>query len=211
MDILERFKNCGIIPVVVLENVEDAVPLAKALLKGGINVAEITFRTNAAIDSIKEISTNVPKMLVGAGTILNSKQAIDAINAGAKFIVSPGFDKNVVEASKENNVTVIPGTVTPSEVMQAINSDLSVVKFFPAGNYGGLKTIKSLSAPFGNLLFMPTGSVNINNLREYLEFDKIISVGGSWICDKKLIEEKNWDEITQLCLEARKILKEVRK
>lgn len=131
MDILERFKNCGIIPVVVLENKEDAVPLAKALLKGGIDVAEITFRTNAAIDSIKEISNNVPEMIVGAGTILNSHQALDVINAGAKFIVSPGFDKNVVETSQKNNITVIPGAITPSRSNASNKFRFISCKIFP--------------------------------------------------------------------------------
>jgi len=210
MNISERFKQCGIVPVVVLDKKEDAIPLANALIAGGIDVAEVTFRTDAAEESIKEISENLPEMLVGAGTVLTLDQLERAVKAGAKFIVSPGFDQKIVDKCKELQVPVFPGTVTPTEIIQAINSGLNTVKFFPAGNYGGLKTIKSLAAPFTEINFMPTGGVNAANLKEFLEFDKILAVGGSWICDKKLVNEGKWDEITKLSKEAKEIYKSVR-
>ena len=210
MNISERFRQCGIVPVVVLDKKEDAIPLANALIAGGIDVAEVTFRTDAAEESIKEISENLPEMLVGAGTVLTLDQLERAVKAGAKFIVSPGFDQKIVDKCKELQVPVFPGTVSPTEIIQAINSGLNTVKFFPAGNYGGLKTIKSLAAPFTEINFMPTGGVNAANLKEFLEFDKILAVGGSWICDKKLVNEGKWDEITKLSKEAKEIYKSVR-
>lgn len=210
MNIYERIEKVGIVPVVVLDDSEDAIDLGKALLNGGIDVAEITFRTEAAEESIKKMSEELPEILVGAGTVLTMEQLEKAINAGAKFIVSPGFDENIVNKCVEENIPVFPGTVTPTDIIKAINSGLDVVKFFPAGNYGGLKTIKSLSGPFNNIKFMPTGGVNSENLEEYLKFDKIIAVGGSWIADKKLIKEKNFKEIEKIAKEARDIFKKIR-
>lgn len=210
MSITKRLEQCGIVPVVVLDDVKDAVPLAEALLAGGIDVAEITFRTKAAEESIKQISENVPEILVGAGTVLTMDQLERAYQAGAKFIVSPGFDINIVKRAKELNLAMFPGGVTPTEIIQILNESLDTVKFFPAGNYGGLKTMKSLAAPFGDVKFMPTGGVNASNLKEFLEFDKIVAVGGSWICDKKLVADGNFAEITKLCKEAKEIFNSVR-
>ena len=211
MSIKDRFKQCGIVPVVVVENVEDASPLAKALIDGGIDIAEVTFRTAAAEETIRIMSEQYPDMLVGAGTVLTEEQLVKAVEAGAKFIVSPGFDANIVKKAQELGVMILPGAVTPTEIIQAINSGLDTIKFFPAGNYGGLKTIKSLSAPFRNIEFIPTGGVNADNLKDFLEFDKIVAVGGSWICPTNLVDEKNFEEITRLSKEARDIVDSIRK
>lgn len=210
MTVNERIERCGIVPVVVLDDKEDAISLAKALIKGGIDVCEVTFRTDAAKESIEHISLEVPEMLVGAGTVLTIKQLEMAVESGAKFIVSPGYDSKIVKRAKELKVDVFPGVVTPTEIINALNDGLDIVKFFPAGSFGGLKTIKALSGPFTNVRFMPTGGVNSSNLKEFLEFDKIFAVGGSWICDKKLVKEKKFDEITRLSKEARDIFKSVR-
>ena len=210
MSLHKIIENCGIIPVVVLDDAANAVPLAKALLAGGINICEITFRTAAAEESIRQIALNVPEMIVGAGTVITKEQLKAATDAGAKFIVSPGSDLEVIRYAKELGVYMLPGAVTPTEIMQLIKEDIKVVKFFPAENYGGLKTIKALSAPFPNLKFVPTGGVSLSNLTAYLEFDKIAAVGGSWLCTKDLIKDGKWDEITKLSKEAMDIFKSVR-
>ena len=210
MSLHKIIENCGIIPVVVLDDVSNAVPLAKALLTGGINICEITFRTAAAEESIRQIALNVPEMIVGAGTVLTKEQLKAATDAGAKFIVSPGSDLEVIRYAKELGVYMLPGAVTPTEIMQLIKEDIKVIKFFPAENYGGLKTIKALSAPFPNIKFVPTGGVSLSNLTAYLEFDKIAAVGGSWLCTKDLIKDGKWDEITKLSKEAMDIFKSVR-
>ena len=210
MSLHKIIENSGIIPVVVLDDAAKAVPLAKALLAGGINICEITFRTAAAEESIRQIALNVPEMIVGAGTVLTKEQLKAATDAGAKFIVSPGSDLEVIRYAKELGVYMLPGAVTPTEVMQLIKEDIKVIKFFPAENYGGLKTIKALSAPFPNIKFVPTGGVSLSNLTTYLEFDKIAAVGGSWLCTKDLITNGKWDEITKLSKEAMDIFKSVR-
>ncbi|MGP1611525.1 MAG: bifunctional 4-hydroxy-2-oxoglutarate aldolase/2-dehydro-3-deoxy-phosphogluconate aldolase [Catonella sp.] len=210
MSLYKIIENCGVIPVVVLEDAANAVPLAKALLAGGINICEITFRTEAAEESIRQIALNVPEMIVGAGTVLTKEQLKTATDAGAKFIVSPGSDLEVIRYAKELGVLMLPGAVTPTEIMQLIKEDIKVIKFFPADNYGGLKTIKALSAPFPNIKFVPTGGVSLSNLSTYLEFDKIAAVGGSWLCTKDLIKSNRWDEITKLSKEAMDIFKSVR-
>ena len=210
MSLHKIIENSGIIPVVVLDDAAKAVPLAKALLAGGINICEITFRTAAAEESIRQIALNVPEMIVGAGTVLTKEQLKAATDAGAKFIVSPGSDLEVIRYAKELGVYMLPGAVTPTEVMQLIKEDIEVIKFFPAENYGGLKTIKALSAPFHNIKFVPTGGVSLSNLTTYLEFDKIAAVGGSWLCTKDLITNDKWDEITKLSKEAMDIFKSVR-
>lgn len=210
MSLHKIIENCGIIPVVVLDDAANAVPLVKALLAGGINICEITFRTAAAEESIRQIALNVPEMIVGAGTVITKEQLKAATDAGAKFIVSPGSDLEVIRYAKELGVYMLPGAVTPTEIMQLIKEDIKVVKFFPAENYGGLKTIKALSAPFPNIKFVPTGGVSLSNLTAYLEFDKIAAVGGSWLCTKDLIKDGKWDEITKLSKEAMDIFKSVR-
>ena len=209
MDILENLKRAGIVPVVVLDDARDAVPTAKALLAGGIDVMEITFRTAAAADSIKAVSKNCPDMLVGAGTVITLEQCKKAVEMGAKFIVSPGFDEEVVRWCVENDVAVTPGCVTPTEIMAAMKLGLKVVKFFPASVYGSLAAMKALSAPFGGIRFIPTGGVNAKNLAEYAAAPYVFAIGGSWICPKKAIAAGDFAAITALSREATDIVKEV--
>ena len=210
MSFSEKVFETGIVPVVVLNNVEDAVPLAGALLKGGIDFMEITFRTECAAECISVISKEVPDMTVGAGTVLNVEQAKLAVDCGAKFIVSPGLDEATVKWAIENDIPVIPGTVTPTEIMKAISLGLKVVKFFPADVYGGIKAIKALSAPFGQVKFLPTGGVSEANLYEFATNKSVIAVGGSWVCKKDDIINHDWDKITMLSENAVKIIKENR-
>ena len=204
MTVLERLANSIVVPVVVIDDAKDAVPTAKALAAGGVDVMEITFRTAAAPDAIKAVSESCPEVLVGAGTVLNLDQCKLAIAQGAKFIVSPGFDAEVVQYCIDNGIAVTPGCVTPTEITMAVNRGLKVVKFFPANVYGGLKAMKNLSGPFGGVKFLPTGGVNAGNIKEYIDAPFIHAVGGSWVCPKADIAAGNWDKITALCLEARK-------
>ena len=210
MNVLDRLKQSGVVPVVVLDDAKDAVATAKALLAGGVDVMEITFRTAAAADSIKAVTENCPDMLVGAGTVITLEQCKKAVECGAKFIVSPGFDPEVAAWCVERNVPITPGCVTPTEIVAAMKLGLNAVKFFPAGVYGGLKAMKALSAPFGGIKFIPTGGVDAKNLKEYLEAPFVHAVGGSWLCPKKEIAVGNFDAITALCREASEIVKEVR-
>lgn len=210
MTFSEKVFETGIVPVVVLNNVEDAVPLAGALLKGGIDFMEITFRTECAAECISVISKEVPDMTVGAGTVLNVEQAKLAVDCGAKFIVSPGLDEATVKWAIENDIPVIPGTVTPTEIMKAISLGLKVVKFFPADVYGGIKAIKALSAPFGQVKFLPTGGVSEANLNEFAANKSVIAVGGSWVCKKDDIINHDWEKITMLSENAVRIIKENR-
>lgn len=203
MTVLERLKKAGIVPVVVLDDAKDAIPTANAMLAGGIDVMEITFRTAAAADSIKAVAEGCPDMLVGAGTVLNLDQCKLAIEMGAKFIVSPGFDAQVVGYCLEKGVAVTPGCVTPTEITAAVNMGLTVIKFFPANVYGGLNAMKNLSAPFGGVKFLPTGGINAANVKEYIDAPFIHAVGGSWVCPKADIAAGNFDKITALCKEAR--------
>ena len=204
MDVLARLARAGVVPVVVLEDAKDAVPTAKAMLAGGVDVMEITFRTAAAADSIKAVAENCPDMLVGAGTVLNLTQCKLAVEMGAKFIVSPGFDAEVVDWCIANNIPVTPGCVTPTEITAAVNRGLKVIKFFPANVYGGLNAMKNLSAPFVGIKFLSTGGVNAANIKEYIDAPFIHAVGGSWVCPKDAVKAGDWDKITALCAEARK-------
>ena len=205
MDVLKRLAQSGVVPVVVLEDAKDAVPTAKAMLAGGIDVMEITFRT-AAADSIKAVAQECPDMVVGAGTVINLEQCKLAVECGAKFIVSPGYDEETVAWCCDNGIPVTPGCVTPTEIMMALKHGLKVLKFFPANVYGGLSAIKSLAGPFGGVKFIPTGGVNAQNLAEFISSPYIHAVGGSWICPKADIAAGNFDKITALCKEARKTL-----
>ena len=207
MDVLTRLANSIVVPVVVLDKVEDAVPTAKAMAAGGVDTMEITFRTACAPECIKAVAENCPDVLVGAGTIVNLEQCKLAIEMGAKFIVSPGFSDEVVGYCVANGIPVAPGCVTPTEIMAALKHGLKMVKFFPANVYGGLNAMKNLSAPFVGLKFLPTGGVNAANIKEYIDAPFIHAVGGSWVCPKADIVAGNWDKITQLCLEARKAAK----
>lgn len=210
MTFFEKVYKTGIVPVVVLDKAEDAVPLAQALLRGGIDFMEITFRTECAADAIALISREVPEMTVGAGTVINISQAARAVESGAKFIVSPGLDNGVVFWAKDNDIPVIPGAVTPSEIMKAISFELSVIKFFPADVFGGIKAIKALSAPFSQVKFLPTGGVSESNLREFIENKSVAAVGGSWVCKKDDIANHDWDKIEALAANAVKIIREAR-
>jgi len=203
MDIMQRFSNAGVVPVVVIEKVEDAVPTAKAMLAGGIDVMEITFRTAAARDSIAAVAAECPDMLVGAGTIITLEQCKQAVDAGAKFIVAPGYNDEVVAWCVDNEIPICPGCVTPTEIMAAMARGLKVVKFFPANVYGGLNALKALSAPFGGMKFIPTGGVNQDNMAEFLSQPFIQAVGGSWVCTKADISANNFDKITALCKAAK--------
>ena len=201
--ILDRLARAGVVPVVVLEDAKDAIPTAKAMLAGGIDVMEITFRTAAAPDAIRAVAENCPDMLVGAGTVLNLQQCKLAVEMGAKFIVSPGFDAEVVDWCISQGIPVTPGCVTPTEITAAVNRGLKVIKFFPANIYGGLNAMKNLAAPFVGIKFLPTGGVNAQNLREYIDAPFIHAVGGSWVCPKAEIAAGNFEKITALCAEAR--------
>lgn len=207
---INKIKEFGVIPVVVIDDAKDAKDLASALVKGGLPIAEVTFRTAAAKEAISIMSMEFPNMLVGAGTVLSVDQVKAAVSAGAKFIVAPGFDPDVVDYCLENNIPVFPGCVTPSEITQAYKRGLNVVKFFPAGEFGGLKMIKAISGPFPTMKFIPTGGVNAENLKDYMLSDKILACGGTWIAKKDLISNKEFDKIEALVKEAVSIVKEFR-
>ena len=207
MNVLERLAASIVVPVVVLDKVEDAIPTAKAMAAGGIDTMEITFRTACAPEAIKAVADNCPDVLVGAGTIVNLEQCKLAVEMGAKFIVSPGFSEEVVAWCVKNNIPVAPGCVTPTEIMGALKYGLKMVKFFPANVYGGLNAMKNLSAPFVGLKFLPTGGVNTANIKEYIDAPFIHAVGGSWVCPKADIAAGNWEKITKLCIEAREAAK----
>ena len=206
MNALERLRNAGVVPVVVLDRAEDAIPTARAMLAGGVDVMEITFRTAAAAEAIRNVAAECPEMLVGAGTVLTVEQCEKAVALGAKFIVSPGFDAEIVDWCVERGVAVAPGCVTPTEIMAALKRGLSVVKFFPAGIYGGLKAMKALAAPFGQVKFIPTGGVSADNLAEYAAAPFVHAVGGSWLCPKTDVAAGNFARIAELCAQSRRIV-----
>ena len=210
-EVLEKIQKIGIVPVVVLNDAKDAAPLAKALCDGGLPCAEVTFRTEAAEESIRLMAEQFPDMLVGAGTVLTKEQVDAAVAAGAKFIVSPGFDPEIVDYCLKKGIPVYPGCVSPSEVAQAVKRGLKVVKFFPAEPAGGLPMIKAMAAPYVGLKFMPTGGINAKNLEEYLSCDKIICCGGSWMVKGDLVKAGEFDKIKELTAEARKLVDSIRK
>lgn len=201
-DTLVKLSQIGIVPVVALNHIEDARPLAKSLCDGGLPCAEVTFRTDCAEEAIRIMTTEFPQMFVGAGTVLTTEQVDRAVNAGAKFIVSPGLNPEVVKYCVDKNIPVTPGCANPSDIEQALALGLDVVKIFPAEAIGGLKLIKSIAAPYVNMKFMPTGGINAKNLNEYLAFDRIIACGGSWMVSGALIDAGKFDEITALTKEA---------
>ena len=209
-DITERFEKLGVVPVVVLEDAKDAVPLATALVEGGLPCAEVTFRTEAAEESIRLMTEQFPEMLVGAGTVLTVEQVDAAVRTGAKFIVSPGFDAEIVDYCLKNEIPVFPGCISPSEVAQAVKRGLKVVKFFPAEPAGGVAMIKAMAAPYNQLRFMPTGGIGTQNLKDYLGFDKIICCGGSWMVKADLIKNGEFEKICNLTKEAKKLAKSIR-
>ena len=205
-ELQKRFFSIGIIPVIAIDDAEKAVPLARALVKGGLPAAEVTFRTAAAEEAIRRIVAEVPDMLVGAGTVLTKEQADRAIAAGSQFIVSPGFNPEITRYVLDKGVVMMPGTATPGEMEQAMSMGLDVVKFFPAEQNGGVAKLKALAGPYTNLRWMPTGGVNTKNMMDYLGFDRIIACGGTWMVKKDLIEGEQWDEITRICKEAVKTM-----
>ena len=209
-DMMKQLQKLGIVPVVVLDREEDALPLAEALVKGGLPCAEVTFRTAAAEGAIRKMAKAYPDMIIGAGTVLTTEQADRAIDAGAKFIVSPGFNPKVTEYVLKKGVPMTPGICTPTEIEAALQFDLDVVKFFPAEPSGGLKMIKALAAPYVGLNFMPTGGISAANVREYLAYDRIVACGGSWMVSGKLVKEGKFGEIEDLVREAAGIVKEIR-
>jgi len=200
--ILEKIGELGIVPVVKIEKAKDALPLGRALLDGDLPLAEITFRTSAAEESIKILTKELPELLVGAGTVLTIEQVKKAVSAGAKFIVSPGFNPKVVDYCLENNILVTPGINNPTQIELAIERGIEAVKFFPAEASGGLNLLKSMSAPFSGIKFIPTGGINQNNLCSYLSYNKVHACGGSWMLKPDLISSGNFDEITRLTKEA---------
>ncbi len=200
-DIFERIGEYGIVPLVTLDDPNDAVPLARALVEGGIPIAEVTFRTAAGGESIKRMAKEVPEIIVGSGTVHTVDQAKETVDNGGKFVITPGFNAKVVEWCVNNNVPVCPGTVVPSDIEEAMNYGLKVVKFFPAEAYGGINTIKNLAAPFSGIKFVPTGGVGLHNLRDYLDLPNVAAVGGSFVPPAKMVKEKDWEGIVKTCKE----------
>lgn len=198
-DVLQIIEKTRFVPLVVLEDAGDAVDFARALADGGIPIAEVTFRTAAAEETIRRMSQEVPEVLVGAGTVHSTAQAEAAVRAGARFIVTPGLNPKVVTWCQEHGVAVVPGTVTPTDLEMALELGLSVCKFFPAEAYGGVKTLKALAGPYAGVRFMPTGGVNEKNLKDYLALPNVIAVGGSFMAPDALVKAKKWDEISALC------------
>jgi len=200
--ILNQIGHCGIIPVIKLDDANDAVPLCRALADGGLFAAEITFRTDAAEESIRRVAAELPDMLLGAGTVLNTETAVKAVSAGAKFIVSPGFNPAVVSYCTGNNIAVIPGVCTPTDIESGLSHGLTTLKFFPAEAAGGLKMLKAMAAPYTMVKFMPTGGIDEKNLADYLSFKPVIACGGSWMVRDGLIKNRDWAEVTRLSREA---------
>lgn len=209
-EMMLQLRKTGIVPVVVLNDVKDALPLGECLMKGGLPCAEVTFRTAAAEESIRRMAKAYPDMIIGAGTVLTCEQADRAIDAGAKFIVSPGFNPKVTEYVLKKGMPMTPGVCTPTEIEAAMSLGLDVLKFFPAEPSGGLKMIKAVCAAYVNLQFMPTGGINAENVKDYLKYDRIVACGGSWMVSGKLVKEGNFDEIEKLVREAAGIVKEIR-
>jgi 2-dehydro-3-deoxyphosphogluconate aldolase/(4S)-4-hydroxy-2-oxoglutarate aldolase len=208
--IFEQFYNIGVIPVLEIDSVERAVPLAEALLDGGLPVAEITLRTDTAIESIRAIAREVNGILVGAGTVIDRQQAEAARDAGAQFLVSPGLVEEVVVWAQQEQTPILAGAVTPTEMIHAIHLGLDLLKFFPAETMGGLKAIKSISDPFPQLRFIPTGGIRLENLADYLQMKKIHAVGGSWMAKRQMIVDGQFEEITRLAREASDIVRNLR-
>lgn len=201
----ERFSEIGIIPVVVINDSADALPLGTALMEGGLPAAEVTFRTDAAEESIRIMADSFPDMLVGAGTVITKDQVDRAVEAGAKFIVSPGFDPEIVSYCLEKDIPICPGIQTPSELIQAVKMGLDHVKFFPAENAGGLSMINAVGAAFPNVKFMPTGGINPENVTAYLKSDRIFCCGGSWMVKGDLIKNGEYEKIKHLVADAAEI------
>ncbi|TPH97060.1 bifunctional 4-hydroxy-2-oxoglutarate aldolase/2-dehydro-3-deoxy-phosphogluconate aldolase [Helicobacter pylori] len=197
--ILEVLQISPIVPVVVVENIKDAVPLAQSLIEGGIHIIEVTLRSSCALEAIELIAKNVPKMCVGAGTILNPTQLEQAQNRGAEFLISPGLTIKLLEHAKKKDMPLIPGVSSSSEVMQALELGYSALKFFPAEYCGGVKLLNAFNGPFKGVKFCPTGGISADNMHSYLNLENVLCVGGSWLTPKNLIQNKEWDKITEIC------------
>ncbi len=200
--IKEQLKTLKVIPVIAIDKAEDIIPLGKVLAENGLPAAEITFRSAAAVEAIRLLRETQPDMLIGAGTVLNREQAIAAKEAGATFIVSPGFNPNTVKACQEIGIDIVPGVNNPSTVEAALEMGLTTLKFFPAEASGGINMVKSLLAPYTDIELMPTGGINPANIQDYLAIPRVLACGGTWMVDKKLIEEGNWEELARLTREA---------
>lgn len=209
--LFENLRTWSVIPVLQIDNADDAVPVAESLSAGGLPVAEITLRTEAALDSIRHIAHEAPHILVGAGTVANQEQAQRACEAGAKFLVSPGLDEEVILWAQERQIPIVPGAVTPTEIMRATRLGLTLLKFFPADAMGGVKTLKSISDPFPQVRFIPTGGIGRENLAEYLRLINVHAIGGSWMAKRQLIAEARFDEITRAAKEASDLVKQIRR
>ncbi|GAA7173684.1 bifunctional 4-hydroxy-2-oxoglutarate aldolase/2-dehydro-3-deoxy-phosphogluconate aldolase [Helicobacter pylori] len=196
---IEVLQISPIVPVVVIENIKDAVPLAQSLIEGGIQIIEVTLRSSCALEAIELIAKNVPKMRVGAGTILNPTQLEQAQNKGAEFLISPGLTIKLLEYAKKKDMPLIPGVSSSSEVMQALELGYSALKFFPAEYCGGVKLLNAFNGPFKGVKFCPTGGISADNMRSYLNLENVLCVGGSWLTPKNLIQNKEWDKITEIC------------
>ncbi|WP_434671682.1 bifunctional 4-hydroxy-2-oxoglutarate aldolase/2-dehydro-3-deoxy-phosphogluconate aldolase [Helicobacter pylori] len=197
--IIEILQISPIVPVVVIEDIKDAVPLAQSLIEGGIHIIEVTLRSSCALEAIEFIAKNVPKMRVGAGTILNPTQLEQAQNRGAEFLISPGLTIKLLEYAKKKDMPLIPGVSSSSEVMQALELGYSALKFFPAEYCGGVKLLNAFNGPFKGVKFCPTGGISADNMRSYLNLENVLCVGGSWLTPKNLIQNKEWDKITEIC------------
>jgi len=206
MDMFKEIYELGIIPVVAIDDADNAVPLAKALRDGGLPAAEITFRTAAAEEAIRRITAECPDVLVGAGTVLTKEQCDRAIAAGAKFVVTPGFNPEMIAYIRSTGIPMMPGAATPGEMEQAMSRGLTTTKFFPAEANGGEAKLKALAGPYQAAKWMPTGGVNTKNLNDYLSFDRILCCGGTWIATSADIAEGKWDDITRKCKEAVKTM-----
>ncbi len=199
---IEVLQISPIVPVVVIENIKDAVPLAQSLIEGGIPIIEVTLRSSCALEAIELIAKNVPKMCVGAGTILNPTQLEQAQNRGAEFLISPGLTIKLLEHAKKKDMPLIPGVSSSSEVMQALELGYSALKFFPAEYCGGVKLLNAFNGPFKGVKFCPTGGISADNMHSYLNLENVLCVGGSWLTPKNLIQNKEWDKITEICKRA---------
>ncbi|WRB49866.1 bifunctional 4-hydroxy-2-oxoglutarate aldolase/2-dehydro-3-deoxy-phosphogluconate aldolase [Helicobacter pylori] len=197
--IIEVLQISPIVPVVVIENIKDAVPLAQSLVEGGIHIIEVTLRSSCALEAIELIAKNVPKMRVGAGTILNPTQLEQAQNRGAEFLISPGLTIKLLEYAKKKDMPLIPGVSSSSEVMQALELGYNALKFFPAEYCGGVKLLNAFNGPFKGVKFCPTGGISTDNMHSYLNLENVLCVGGSWLTPKNLIQNKEWDKITEIC------------
>ncbi|WP_139542797.1 bifunctional 4-hydroxy-2-oxoglutarate aldolase/2-dehydro-3-deoxy-phosphogluconate aldolase [Helicobacter pylori] len=200
--IIEVLQISPIVPVVVVEDIKDAVPLAQSLIEGGIPIIEVTLRSSCALEAIELIAKNVPKMHVGAGTILNPTQLEQAQNRGAEFLISPGLTIKLLEHAKKKDMPLIPGVSSSSEVMQALELGYNALKFFPAEYCGGVKLLNAFNGPFKGVKFCPTGGISADNMRSYLNLENVLCVGGSWLTPKDLVQNKEWDKITEICKRA---------